>query len=443
MNHQALNLRKSIQIIRRLKIVVGIVAGLGFLAGIAYAVFTPPTLSSTAVVSFPSSVQSTATQVVIANSDPVLLAASVKVSPPVSVETLRSEVQAKSLTTYLISITATAGTSNEAEQIANAVAESYIAYVGNQKSPVAHVVAEMFQPAITSGASSRLEAMLISGLIGAVVGALVGSVVSLVIGRKDQRLRERDDIANSIGIPVLASIAVGHPSDPEAWTKLLENYKPNAVHAWQLRTVLRYLGIVDQAFARLLHNETGRAMLNGEGEGVSLGVVSLSSDPGALALGPQLAVFAASQGIPTALVIGPQQDEDTAASLRTACAAPLSSYTLPGPLRLVVSRDQQVDQQEGAALILVATVVDGRAPKVPAMARTTATVIGVSAGKATAEQLARVAVVAGADGREVVGILVADPDPSDKTTGRVPHLIRPMRRRLPNRLKGVVTEIRR
>ena len=45
-------------------------------------------------------------------------------------------------------------------------------------------------------------------------------------------------------------------------------------------------------------------------------VLSLSSDPRAIALGPQLAVFAASQGIPTALVIGPQQDATVTATLR-------------------------------------------------------------------------------------------------------------------------------
>ena len=44
--------------------------------------------------------------------------------------------------------------------------------------------------------------------------------------------------------------------------------------------------------------------------------------------------------------------------------------------------------------------------------------------------------VAAADGREVTGILVADPDPDDQTTGRIPHLARPVRRRLPNRLRG-------
>ena len=55
--------------------------------------------------------------------------------------------------------------------------------------------------------------------------------------------------------------------------------------------------------------------------GSSLAVLSLSSDRNALALGPQLAVFAASLGIPTALVVGPQQDANATATLRAACAA--------------------------------------------------------------------------------------------------------------------------
>jgi uncharacterized protein involved in exopolysaccharide biosynthesis len=68
MSQQPLDLRKSISIIRRLKAVVGIVAAVGLLAGVAYAAFNPPKPSSTAVVSFPASVQSTATEVVIADS---------------------------------------------------------------------------------------------------------------------------------------------------------------------------------------------------------------------------------------------------------------------------------------------------------------------------------------------------------------------------------------
>jgi capsular polysaccharide biosynthesis protein len=439
---QSLDLRKSISIIRRLKTVVGVFSAAGLLAGVAYAALNPPQLSSTAVVSFPASVLSTSTEVVIADSYPVLAAASASLSPPVPVGKLQSEVEAKSLTSYLISITATGGTSAQAEAAANAVAESYITYVGDRKTPVEHVVAELFQPAITAGAPSRLESMLTAALIGAVAGALVGSVVALAIGRKDRRLRERDQIANSLGVPVLASVPVGHPSDPASWANLLESYKPKSVHAWQLRAVLRYLGIVNQTFVQSSGDEGVRAVPTGDGDVTSVGVISLSSDPGALALGPQLAVFAASQGIPTALVIGPQQDADATAALRTACDLPLSSPPLPGGLRIIVSGDQYVEVQKDVALIVAVAVLDGQAPKMPQTVRTAATVIGVSTGRVTAEQLARAAVAAGADGREVTGILVADPELTDKTTGRVPHLTRLPRRRLPSRLKGLVTEIK-
>ena len=77
----------------------------------------------------------------------------------------------------------------------------------------------------------------------------------------------------------------------------------------------------------------------------SLTVLSLSTDPRSLALGPQLAVFAASQGIPTALVIGPQQDADATATLRTACAVPPSASSKRlGHLRVIVS-DGPIDGQ--------------------------------------------------------------------------------------------------
>lgn len=443
MSQRPLDLRKSISIISRLKAVVGVASLVGLLAGVAYAAVNPPEPSATAVVSFPASVQSTATEVVIADSYPVLSTAAAKVNPPVSVAQLRSEVQVNSLTTYLISITAT-GSSAEADRAtANAVAESYIAYVGDKRTPVQHLVAELFQPAITAAAKSRLESTLIAGLVGALAGALIGSVGSLAIGRNDRRLRERDQIANAIGVPVAASLPVGHPSDPAGWAKLLETYRPSALHAWQLRTVLRYVGMIDRKPVRPPDDEAAATVPAGDRDGMSLGVLSLSSDPGALALGPQLAVFAASQGIPTVLVIGPQQDEGVTAALRTACEAQPPSSELAGPLRLVVSDGQFMERRESDGLIVVVTVVDSRAPKMPATVRTAATVIGVSAGRVTAEELARAAVAAGAGGREVSGILVADPEPSDKTSGRVPQLMRPARRRLPNRLKGVVAEITR
>jgi hypothetical protein len=277
----------------------------------------------------------------------------------------------------------------------------------------------------------HLAVYAIYALVGAVLGGLIGAVIALAISRSDRRLRERDEIANSIGVPVLASFPVGHPSDPGEWTRLLEDYKPRALHALQLRKALQQL---EMAAADLnFGSENGRW---------SFTVLSLSSDPGALALGPQLAIFAASQGIPTALVIGPAQDPTVTATLRTACAARFASSKRPRHLRVIVS-DGDVEVQRDATLAVVIVVVDGRNPQVPDTMRTTATLLGVSAGAATADQLARVAVSADSDGREVTGILVADPDSADATTGRLPQLGRRRQRRMPTRMTGIATEIRR
>ena len=104
-----------------------------------------------------------------------------------------------------------------------------------------------------------------------------------------------------------------------------------------------------------------------------------------------------------------------------------ASSKWPSQLRVTVS-DGHVDVPLDAALTVVVAVVDGRSPRMPDMMQTTATVLGVSSGAATAEQLARVAVSADADGREITGILVADPEPTDHTTGRIPQLSRPTQR---------------
>ena len=341
-----------------------------------------------------------------------------------SLETLHGRVQVSSLTPDILAIGAQGTTAAQAEDIANAVADSYISYVSSPGSPDARVL----EPATSATGTPLPKRLLVNGGLGALLGALAGAIVALAIGRNDRRLRERDEIADAIGVPVLASIPVGHPSDAAGWTKLLEGYEPGVVHAWSLRKALHHLGLTD---------------VRG-GSGASVAVLSLSSDPGALALGPQLAVFAASLGIPTALVIGPEQDADATATLRAACTVtPAVPSGRSSHLRVTVGDHEDVDGQPGAALTVVVAVVDGRTPRVADTMRTTATVLGVSAGAATAEQLARVAVSAADDGRDIAGIIVADPDPADHTTGRLPQPARPAQRRLPTRLTGTTTETRR
>ncbi len=446
MSQEALDLRRSIQIVRRHKLLIGVATAIGLLVGGAYSVIIPPTVTSTALVLLSQSSQAaqsgaqaaanggpdpyTATQEVIAKSNPVLMGALPHVRPAMSVNQLESEVQIGSQTPYIISVSVTARVGADAATNANAVADSYISYIGSPSSPGGEVGAQLLQPATSEAGSSLVKRLIndaIYALIAAIFGAVIGVVIALATNRSDRRLRERDEIANSIGIPVLASFPVGHPSNPGEWTRLLEGYKPGALHALQLRKALQQLEM-----------EAAEANFGSSNNTWSFTVLSLSSDPGALALGPQLAIFAAAQGIPTTLVIGPQQDATVTASLRTACGASPTSTNL----RVTVS-EGDAEVQSDTTLAVVVAAVDGRNPQVPGTMSTTATLLGVSAGAATADQLARVAIGAVSAGREITGILVADPDPADATTGRLPQLGRRGQRRMPTRITGIATEIRR
>jgi capsular polysaccharide biosynthesis protein len=431
MSEPALDMRRSLRIVRRHKRIVIIAAALGLLAGAAFTVLKPPLLKSEAQVVLPTGAgKYTATQAVIASSDPVLADAGQQLSPPMSVQRLRDRVQTKALTPNVIAITAEGTTGAQAQSTTNAVAHSYIAFIGQNITPGGQMVARMIQGATPATGTPLPSRVILFGGLGALLGALIGVIIALAIGRSDRRLRERDEIADTIGVPVLASIPVAHPSDAGGWTRLLDEYNPGAVPAWNLRKALQHLGLTD---------------VKG-GSGGSLAVLSLSSDPGALALGPQLAAFAASLGIPTALVIGPQQDANVTATLRAACAVPRPAQSKrPDQLRVSVrdqdDTDHQPDgagdgRQPDAALTTVVAVVDAQTPRVADTIRTTATVLGVSAGRTTADQLARVAASLAADGRQIAGILVADPDSADHTTGRIPQLAPPSHRRLPTRLTG-------
>jgi capsular polysaccharide biosynthesis protein len=443
MSQENLDLRRSIQAARRHKKLSGGVVALGIILGAGYAYLSPPLLSSTALVVFTDeSSQSSqaaaagvdpglATQVVVAASDPVLVDALPHISPPISLQTLQSRVSVASVnSSNVLSFTATGTTAGQAEATADAVANSYIAYVGAASGAAVHAVAKVLESATTAAGMKPSEQIAIYAVLGALVGVLMGFVISLFTGRGDRRLGERDAIANSIGAPVLLSLPVERPSNAGSWARMLDEYEPDPVHAFGLTKLLQQLGAGDNGVP-------GGA----RPDSPSVTVLSLSTDPAALALGPLLAAFAAAQGISTTLVVGPQQDMNVTATLRTACAASAQSTAGRGrPLRLLVSEDGRLGQIP-AAFVVVVAVVDGQDPRIPDTARTSATVLGVSAGKATGEQLAQAATAASVDGREIYGILVANPDPDDQTSGRIPRLA-PPGRVLPTRVNGLSAEIR-
>ncbi len=230
---EALDLRRSAGVVWRHKVILGVAVLLGLLAGAAFGVLNPPMLTSTTLVLLPPTVKSLAggptrnitTQLAIAGSNPVLAGAAGLVQPPVPLPGLRSRVRVSSPSPQIISISGSGTTAAQAQSIANAVARTYIAYLASATSP-GPLIAE---PATPGAGTPAVVRLVVAGVLGALAGLLAGVVVALAVGRGDRRLRERDEIADAIGVPVLASVPAGRPGDAAGWVRLLEGYEPGAV----------------------------------------------------------------------------------------------------------------------------------------------------------------------------------------------------------------------
>jgi capsular polysaccharide biosynthesis protein len=431
MSQQPLNLRRSVQIVRRHKLLVFALTVVGLIVGVGYAVVNGTAYTSQALVvlipdessapnpsstSPPTTGGDVDTQVVIAVSNSVLTAALPNIQPPVSLTSLQSEVTAGKPAIGVISITAVAKSESAAESEANAVANAYVAYISAAHSPVGRVPAQVLQHASTATGASPASTYGMSSGGGLVAGFLIGAGAALVISRRDRRLRSLDDIAGALGVPVVAALPVEHPVDAAAWTKVLDGYDPPAVHAWRLRQVLQEIGV------------GGQAERDGAAGPASVAVLSATTDPDALALGPQLASFAASVRIPTVLVMGPQQDSNVTAALHTACVGWAGGSDRASHLRTITADGGELAVPGGARLVVLLLAVDAKEAQFPQAMPTSSTLVGVSSGGATAEQLARIATAAAADGRDIGGILVADPELADHTTGRTGPSSRSARR---------------
>jgi hypothetical protein len=429
MSGQALDLVRSAQIVWRLRRLVAAFIALGFLGGAVYTAVSPAVYQADAFVAISASV-SIAKQEALVNSPLVLAPALNGVDRGVPLTTLRSRVFAKTADAGLMMVVAEASTASQAISTANVVARSYVAVTTAANSPASGSVVpvQLFRLATgASGTSLRWRLFYAAGT-GVLAGVLLGLSVAVAVGRGNRWLRERDDFADSIGVPVMASVRVRHPARRGGWTKLLGAYEPGAADAWRLGHVLRELDLAGD-------DSLGDGSL---GYGSSVAVLSLAQDRKALALGPQLAAFAAKQGLPVTLVVDSRQGGKVTKALRAACARAAGPAGPGRPAVAVINPDE--DRLPADGLVIVAAVVDGTAPRVAATIRTTTTILGATSGAVTARQLTRVAASAAGDGRDITGILVADPDPDDPTTGRLPQLARLGSRPMPTRMTTAVTE---
>lgn len=261
--------------------------------------------------------------------------------------------------------------------------------------------------------ATSLSAPMRYGLFGAgglVAGVLLTGLVLAVAARRDRRLRSRDDIADALGCSVVTSVRARRPRSVSAWSRLLASYAPDTVDAWALRRILHRVHPTPAS---------GSGSGSGSSAPASVIVIMLTEDEGALAMAPQLASYAATTGVVTRLVIHGR--DETAAALRAAAGREgggalgrregLLLGAEPGDAEFTVIL-VVLDRKRPVADDLVAAQVDlpdGRAT----------TLVAVAAGSATAQELARAAVLMDDQRMRIDGVIVADPDDLDRTTGRV------------------------
>jgi uncharacterized protein involved in exopolysaccharide biosynthesis len=496
MTEPALDLRGSWAAIRRRRALVASLGLIGICGGVAYGVVKPALPSAVSMVLLPPSattsagtpVRDTGTQVAIATSQPVLDEAGQSVTPPIGAVQLKPNVTVTALSPDVLSIRVKAADPRDAERLANAIATDYIHYVTTTggglsalsaqagqltqqlsalQSQISAATARLSSEGASSTAAQQNSALLsqlnreltttsqdlstvnsqiaeaglsgqvnggairvlqratavtspsrlrlpLLGAIGLIAGLFLGAVAAISEGQRDHRLRRRDDLVAALGVPVLASVEAERCRTTDDWLRLLERYRPSVVDVWALRRLLRQLPSAD-----------------GRPSGV-VRVVSFADDHAALAVGPQIATFAASIGVSTMLL----PDEDPAVvALRAACRT--SHQRRPAQL-LTLDSESSDPVPVDAELVVSVSAAGQTEPELDDAARDT-TLLAVSAGFATVDDLARLALAALDSGHPIEGIVVVNPDPDDSTTGGVSEAAAP--RRLPTQL-GASNKVR-
>ena len=482
MSEQPLDLKGFLGLVWRRRLVVGGLAAAGLACGVAHTVLLPPLPRASALVVIPPSsvttssgatVDNTPTQVIIGTSTPVLKSAGAAVTPLLTAAELRPHVSVSAPSPGVLQFEVSAPTASEAQKLTNAEVASYIAYVVKTGASSNSVLPALQQEAAqltsqiqtlqgqintttarlakeqASSAGGQRDASLIGSLrteqeqvslqlnnannqivnaqlssslsagatrvlqpaslvptsklqlaffpvVGAAAGLFAGCLVVFLYSRRDRRLRLRDELASALGLPVLASLESDSCKSAKEWKRLLEEYHPSPVDSWNFR--------------RLLHS-----VVSSDSEPPArLGVIAFADDRPSLAVGVQLARCASELGMEVELTTGAHS---SLALLRAACTLLRPPASPDEPFRL----DAKHAGGEFAAvrLALLVTAVERAKPDVPAFLG--GSLIVVSSGFATAEELARLALAASDSGSSVDGIVVVNPDPGDSTAGVVPQ----------------------
>ena len=477
-----LDLKSGLRAIVRYRFLVVALGVLGLVLGWAYTATHPAQRTAVALVLLPpaatdangNSTRDIGTQIAIAKSSAVLSNAGKSLTPPIDSMTLSHALKISSVSEEILAFRAHASSGAVAEKMANSAAAAYVAYVTTASTTSNDgIIAELRQQSIgitqqfasvnaqidvvsarvqhelPSSASGQTDASLLGTLrtqqshlsveldsinnqisaaqasgsvvlgsvsvmqqaksaaghsfvhltqwcgFGLLVGVLLGIIGALVRVDRDPRLYTRRELAAGADAPVLASLQTTSCKTVADWHHLIGEYQPRDADAVSMRHLLDALGVRQDAH-------------------LSVRVVSFGADHAALAAGPQLAVFAASSGVRTAL----RPDASPAASLLRAACTMVGPQARPACLATGSAADTW--HATDAELTISCCTVDTANFELPRSS--SLTILSVSAGFATAEDLARLVLAAYDADEPIRGLVAVNPDPRDPTSGAEPGI---------------------
>jgi capsular polysaccharide biosynthesis protein len=487
-NEQPLNLRASLREIWRRRLLVIVVATLCGLGGLIYGLVRPANQSAIALVLLPPSTAAGSgdsgntgnsgvagsdinTEAVIARSTPVLAAAGAKLSPPLGALGVKRLVTVTPLSGQILQIQAQAPTSRYATHLANAVAASYVAYIGQLEasSAGAGVAALQHESSMLTqqikGLQSQIDtvtARIASEGAGSSNGQQDTNLLGSLRSEQNQVSVQLNSVTNQITnaqlesgstasatrilqkataqptsryvLPITAAIIAfalgllgsavfvlvrlqhGHrlrSRDEIARTAgapiiaSLDAPRCTTPSAWRDLLAERPRATTEWALRHVLHS-----LSNDSRQRRTVRVIAFGGDAPAQTTGPRLALHAATLGIPTVLLPEtPRGSDDRSLTPLRAAFTGGEPVNVGLPLTLGLN-----DADEDPPELLVSLVVfdSNSTTLTPSDA---VTLLSISPNVATADQLAQLALQAADAGSVLEGVVVVNPDPSDNTTG--------------------------
>jgi capsular polysaccharide biosynthesis protein len=488
MNEQPLNLRASLQEIWRRRLLVIVVAALCGLGGFAYGLLRPVDQTGVALVLLPLSGASDsgnsgntgnsgtvgngiATEAVIARSASVLAAAGARVSPPLGALEVRKLVTVTPLSGQILQFQAQAPTSAYAAQLANALAASYVDYVGQLEADSAKTAVAALQHESTQLTQQiknlqfeigSITARIASEGAGSNQGQQDTKLLNSLQSEQNQTSLQLNSVTNQItnaniengstvsttrvlqtatvqptsryGFPVetgiigfalgmligavyvLVRLQHGHRLRFRDEIALaagapviasLDAPDCTTVSAWRHLLAQRERANTEWSLRHVL-----QSLPNSSFPRQAVRVISFAGDAPALTTGPRLALNAAASGIQTVLVseAGPESEDRSLRHLRAAfTSAEPVNRGLPLTLGL-----NQTSQDLPEMVVSLVVFHDNSTILTPSEA---VNLLSISAKVVTDEELAQLALQAADSGLVLEGIVVVNPDPSDNTTG--------------------------